>query len=559
MAQKQPTSQPKTLEITNFSGRLTRLLNGDLNSGFSKFTSSWGYDPFSKPGNLTWLETPTDITGPIDGTPFAAVHRLESNNNNVWILASSKKLFQIQATNNSTANLDSVVGISSVANGTTYLFGAAMSFFGSVVGGASSGDPYIYVTSDSGLNRIMTNGAAEQTVIAGSNKLQPNMFHPLKEFVGKLIIGNGNTVAAVDSTGTSTSSVISVGTGNYLSEFNPPLPVPDHVQDLDVSVDGNYLLVTSSQIPTERLDNVGNDGPSTSSADSDIFKWNGSDLTVTSSNHISSFANTAQQTFLGNTMIFANDSFGASVSQGDSTAKKLLTLPGNKSPLPNATDTNGNFLVWAAPEVVGTSRVVSLYYYGSLDAENPIGLYRVMRWTTTQANAQVFQVPVCVFVNAKYQNLSSATYQVNTASYGKHYIGLVSVNTSGSFQPFLLRFLITPTGSGTPQSGVYETQTQLFSKRISVSQIRVYTEPTVSGNAFQLDIVGADGSVVTNGTFTYAYGDITDPQSGATSLERVNFNPNTKTQYSMGIRITNTGTTNMVIKKIELDVLEEGK
>ena len=46
----------ETIEITNFQGRLTRILNGELNSGFAKFTTSFGYDPFSKPMNLTWAE-----------------------------------------------------------------------------------------------------------------------------------------------------------------------------------------------------------------------------------------------------------------------------------------------------------------------------------------------------------------------------------------------------------------------------------------------------------------------------------------------------------------------
>lgn len=504
--------------------------------------------------NLTWLENPADITGPIADIPLASVTKLESNINYVWVIAQNKKLYQIQSTSPSSPNLDSVVGIASVANGTGFLFGSSMSFFGSVVGGFGN-DPFIYVSHDSGLNKIMTDGSAETQVIAGSNKLLPNSYHALQPFIGTLNIGNGNTIAEVDSTGTVISSVIATGNGNLYSTLNPPLETNDRVQDLDVSVDANYLLITSSQIPTERLDTVSNDGPDTAAANSSVFRWNGTDQTVTAATKISSYGLTAQQTYLGNSVMFANDSFGASVTDG---TKKLLTLPGNKSPLPNATTTNGNFLVWAAPEVVGTTRYASLYYWGSLDSENPTGLYRMMRWATTQANANVFQVPLCCLVNSKYQTLNSS-YAVTTSSYGKQYIGVTSVNTSGSYQSYLLRFLVTPTGSGTPQAGVYETQTQLFSKRISISDIRVYTEATVAGNAFQVDIIGADGGVIPSGTFTYAFGDVTDPQSGAQSLERINFNVNCKTQYSLGIRLTNLGTTNMTVKKIEIDYTEEGK
>jgi hypothetical protein len=72
-------SQPTTIEITNFGGRLTRILNGPLNSGFAKFTSSWGYDPFSKPDNLTWFESPTDITGSINNLVVAENYKYRDN------------------------------------------------------------------------------------------------------------------------------------------------------------------------------------------------------------------------------------------------------------------------------------------------------------------------------------------------------------------------------------------------------------------------------------------------------------------------------------------------
>ncbi len=547
MPPQKPT-KPQTIAITNFSGRLTRIPNGDLNSGFSKFTSSFGYDPFSKPMNLTWLEQAADITGPISNMPLAATTALIANSNNAFVIDQSKKLYRIQTASASNPTLDSVIGIGSVANGTSFNFGASVTFFGSVVGGVSS-EPFLYVSHDSGLNKIMSDGAAETIVIAGSNKLVPNSFHALKEFIGKLHIGNGNTIAAIDSTGIASSSVMSTGLGNYYSELMPPLPVTDRVQDLDASVDANYLLVTSSQIPTERLDTVGNDGANSSRAESNLYRWNGTDVAVTAATRISSFGVTAQQTFLGQNMVFGDDSFGTVVSD---TQNKLLTLPNNKSPLPNATDTNGNFLTWASPEVNGTTRYMSLYYYGALDEENPKGLYRLLRWATTQSNAQVFQVPLCLLVNSAYRTLNSS-YTITTTGYGKHYIGLMSVNTSGTYQGFLLRFLVTPTGTGTPQLGVYETQTQLFSKRMSIAQIRVYTEPVVTGNGFRLDLIGSDGSIIPNGTFNYVFGDPIDKG------ERINFNPGTQTLYALGVRITNTGTTNMTIKKVELDISDEGK
>ena len=133
-----------------------------------------------------------------------------------------------------------------------------------------------------------------------------------------------------------------------------------------------------------------------------------------------------------------------------------------------------------------------------------------------------------------------------------------SVNNSAT-QNFLLSFLTTPSGSGTPQAGVYETQTQLFSKRIQIPQIRVYTEPTVTGNGFQLDLIGSDGNIISNGTFTYTFVAGSDVNTLQGALTRINFNPNIDAGYAVGVRITNTGTTNMTIKKVEIDWDQEGK
>ena len=51
----------KSLIITNFQGRLTRYNDGDINSGYAKYSSTFGNDPFTTPGNLTWFEQPTRI------------------------------------------------------------------------------------------------------------------------------------------------------------------------------------------------------------------------------------------------------------------------------------------------------------------------------------------------------------------------------------------------------------------------------------------------------------------------------------------------------------------
>ncbi len=84
-------------------------------------------------------------------------------------------------------------------------------------------------------------------------------------------------------------------------------------------------------------------------------------------------------------------------------------------------------------------------------------------------------------------------------------------------------------------------------------------EPAVSGNGFQLDLIGSDGKVITNGTSTFTYALGTDPTFNQGALERYDFNPAMKDTYALGVRITNTGTTNMTINKVEIDYIQSGK
>lgn len=553
-------NKPETIVITNFSGRLTRILNGNLNSGFAKFTSSFGYDPFSKPMNLTWLETPTSITGIQDLPQAGKVLSTFLSGPNVHVIDQSGKWYQILSSSLSNPNLNSVIGIQSILTSQSYNFGTSMEFYGSIVGGDLTGNQLgkLYTGGDFWVSSVNPDGS-NPAVVGNGNYYTGGVYKPLQPFAGTLVFGNGNTIGQINNTGTVVSSVISTGTNaGIYSSLNPPLETSAKVLDLEVTPSNDYVVMASSNILQEELLNsTGHDVVETfGSQGGKINQWNGTDGTVTTATSVPTYLLAAIQTWFRNMSFFGNDSFGTAFNDGNS---KLLSLPGNKPPLPNAVSNNANYITWACPEVVGNQRYLSLYYYGSLDQENPQGLYRVLRWQSTQSGALVSKVPLNLLVSNKYQTVGGGSNTVVTYGYGKHYIGVNSINSGGTVQNFLLSFLVTPTGTGTPQQGVYETQTQLFSKRIGTSQIRVYTEATVAGNAFQLDLIGADGSVIPNGTYTYNYGDIVDSQSSSLSVERINFPGNTKTQYSLGIRITNLGTTNMTIKKIEVDLNEEGK
>lgn len=548
-----PKSDVQTLEITNFTGALTRHRNGQMNSGLAKFDTSFGYDPFSKPGQLTWLEQPVDITGSqITDLIVAAKGRYEGNSNNLFIYAigSTGRLYKIQPNSSANPNLDTASIIGTItASSPSFNFGGSMEFYNGIPGSVLG---KIFVGSDTQINTVNTDGSGDSLVGTVGN-YYANRYRPVVQFLGYLVFGNANNVGLIDTTNTVISPVVN---GKY-QQLSPAFPPEVSITDLDVSPDGNYLYITTSGALNENILTVASDGQNTAATSGSILKWNGSDSGITASTTIPSYGLTALQTFLDQNKFFSNDSFGGSLSDG---SQKELTLTNNKSPLANATLVNGNFISWINPESdpAHTSRFASMYYFGQMDSENAHGLWRVMKYNTTLTNGFIYQTPVNVMTNNKYSTVNSAETSVITTGFGKHYFSVMDVNNSGT-KYTLQRFCITPTGSGTPQIGVWETQNQLFGKRVSIAAIRVYTEPTVIGNGFQVDVIGSDGIVATNGTFNYTYAAGTDITLLQGALERINFNPNMLNLYSFGIRITNTGTTNMTINKIEIDWSESGK
>lgn len=549
MATQSQNPPIQTIEITNFRGSLTRILNGDMNSGLAKFTSSFGYDPFSKPMNLTWLEAPVDITGSIVDLIIAAKPRLESNQQYIYALGHLLNIYKITPNTISSPNADTPSVIGKLTGiGTAGSYGASMDFFGDT--------EKIFFGLKDRVVSVNFDGSGQAAVGTLANYYDV-VFRPVLQFLGYLMFGNKRTIGLIDSTGTVISPVVGLGASSVYSSLAPPLPTETNITDIDLSPDGNYSYITTSGIANENIVTLGSDRNAAASSNGNIYYWNGVDAAITATKSIPSYAVTALQAYLDTNMFFSDDSFGASISDGTS---KKISLPNNKSPLPNAVSVNGNFLTWVSPELTsdGTGMNASMYYYGNLDDENQKGLWRVVRYSTTLSNGFIYQTPVNLMTNNKYSTVNDALTAIVPLGYGKHYFSVYDFNSTTN-KYTLQRFLITPTGTGTPQLGVYETQTQLFSKRITIKQIRVYTEPTVANNGFKVDVIGSNGSVQTNGTFNYTYSAGTDITKLQGALERIDFNPAMLDLYSVGLRITNTGTTNMTIHKIEVDYVQAGK
>lgn len=565
MTTKSANPPIKTIEITNFGGQLTRTLNGDLNSGLAKFATSYGYDFFSKPGNLTWLEQPSDITGNILGLPLAAKTRYISENNpSVYLITSTGKIYHMWVSNINSGGtnpiVNSVVGIGSVLAGSaTYTYGASMDFFGvpsTIAVSSVVSQEKIFIGSDNQVNSIQFDsgltGFNGDAVVGSVNNYTPNKYHPLKKFTGLLLVGDGQAVDSIDNTNTVRSSVFG------------SLPTESRVRDIDISPDGNYALISSTTNDYEPVSTVQEQITGAITSDGTVFFWNGADLNPTALNTIPGSQVTALQTYLQNSIFFITDSMGSALSDG---TNKILSLPNNKAPFPNATGTNGNFLFWSAVELDTSQNKLtsSMYYYGSIDASTPPGLYRLLRQFSTLSNlsGNVLQTPLNLLTSTSYSNLNASLSSVMSVGYGQHYYSTLETNGTQSVLS-LKSFCFPPSKLQPPQFGIYETQTQLFSKKIAVKQVRVYTEPTAVNNAFNLYLIGGDGNPLSVqnpgvGFLQYQFAAGTDITKLQGSLERIDFNPSVKDTYALGIQIQQEGSTNMTIKKIEVDYVESGK
>lgn len=534
----------QTLTITNFSGALTRQNFGDINSGLANFDTSFGYNPFFNPGQLTWFKSAANITSTITDSSLVldSFSRWESGTQYSYVITDSGKIFKLTGDGSGGSLLVTL------SSGTpTFAYGGTIEAF----------NGKLWVGHDKGITRLNFDGSGETVVgtWSSTNYIQ-NTSRPLQNFAGKLYYGNATddgtnvNIGEIDSTNTITTSV----------KLSPGLPIGTYTRDLDITPDFTYLLITQSVTAPEALAPV-NDTPNTAAGNSDLFQWNGTDLGITVGTALPGFGATATQSFSGRQMMFMYDTFGAALFEG---GNKRWTLRNQKSPFPNATTSAGNFIVWAAPDFAwnldtGAGNIYgSLYYYGQLDENSPQGLWRVLRQSSAIGGV-IYSMPFNQFTQNRYVSVNtSATIQVD--SNGSHLLSLVDYSGSGgSTNKNLFTFLVSPPddspGGWTGAiAGTYETQIQMFSKKFKATQIRVYTNPTVSNNEFNLFLIGPDGKKITNASYNYAYATGTDQTLLQGAQDRINFGAATAPFYGVGVRIQNVGSANWVCNKIEVDI-----
>ncbi len=515
--------------INNFSANLTRYRNGDLNSGFARYDTTFGVNNFSQPGNLCFMESPISIGGSVvTDLIVAGKVRVESGITYVYAVGHLGRVYKIQVNDPTThnPNYDTPVLLATLAtNSPTFTMGGSLNFYGGK----------ILIGHDVGVTSLTFNGVTEAFIGSAGTWVQ-SVPRPSALFNGNIYFGNGTNFAEVGSAFTVTT----------YTKISPALPTSMQVQDLDNTADGRYLVVTATeQAMTSILATTPNTNYIASGA-SLLAYWNGTDAGATSGTSIPSFSQTAYHTFEQKEFQFGYDLAGSIVSNP---SQKLLSIVGGQSPMPNAVGSNGNLVGWMTPEFVNGFYNASLYLYGSLDLEVPTGFFRQLRMISSLSNGDILRVPMQILVSSFLFAPATGGYTAPFIGIGKSYFSTIEYNGSTTAYK-LYSFSNVPVGLGSSLAGVYETQAELFSQKMAVKECRIYTEPAVANNQFQIDLIGSNGSVISGSTKSFT------PSVGTDMVE---FNPATAPSYAFGVRITNQGSVTPYIHKIELDIVPAGK
>lgn len=538
-----------TKVIDNFTGRLTRQNTGDMNSGFAKYSTTFGNDPFTSPSDLTWFYNPVifgnfTLTG--NGLVMAAKGRLENGITYVYVITHLGKLCKIQVNDPTTGtpvyNLVTVLTTLTI-NAPTFKYGTSMQFYGAT--------EKIFIGHDLGVTKVNFDGSGEAFVgVLGS--YTANVPRPSELFLGKLYFGNASNLVEIDSTET----VISY------ARLSPSFPAGTFVRDIDVSPDGNYLEMIVSSIPQTDLTSVVADTYDLSNADSQVALWTGTTDGITSYQTYNGYSITSNMVFGPYGYVMGYDLGGAAIySQG----QKLVSLPTSTSPNFGAMFSTGNLLGFASPDFssdvdgVATSSVL---VYGQYDEEIPKGLFRFFRLSAGVDIVQIepVHIPVCTVVSNLFLGSPNGDYfgeQVGTALI---YFSVIGVDNGGVPVSNLYYFITSPTAVDAlinpvvAVKGTYETQNEiLHSKKVKVTEVRVYTTPLGTGNSFEVGLIGS------NGTIPGTTKDFTVGTNVTAGVDMVQYTPMMAPTYTLGLQINNLGDINYTIVKVEIDWEVSGK
>lgn len=536
-----------TKVIDNFTGALTLYQNGDMNSGRSLISVSAGQNPFVAPGQLTWAESPTRIdpnSSVVTDLIMAGKERVESGILYVYAIGHTGRLYKIQVNDPSSYNpdYDNPVLLATLStNLPTFTRGGFIDFYGAT--------EKIYIGHDKGVTSINFNGSGE-TFVGVLGSWTQTVPRPLKQFLGNLYVGNGSNIAQIDTTATVTT----------YAKLSPAFPTNSQVRDIDVSPDGIYLVMVVSRLALYDLTATTQDTTSTANSESFLFKWNGTDMGYTAFTSFPTFSLTANTMFQDYQYTFGQDQFGMAIYNP---SKKIIGIPESPGVNPNAISSTGNLLGWMSPLYFDGFLEADFYCWGSLDFEvgTPLGYWDLF---FVSGNNDIIQVPFQMSVSNTGLGASSNGYANNLYGTSKIYFSTLEYSpiTGTTYKLYKWRPVISPQinpSSNILLDAVYQTQSEIFPKKIKVSEVRVYGNPWVADNSFQIEIIGPTSLGGNEGnprTFTAS----ATPALGAMVIgdDTVVYNFVSEPTYTMGLKITNKGPTNHVINKVEIDYTEWG-
>lgn len=539
----------QTLVIDNFHGYMTQFINGNLNSGFADVFESYSYNPFLKPGNLTWNVEPVQINPDEDIVTDLIVAGKERPENGilyVYAIGHTGRLYKIQVNDPTTynPNYDNPVLVTTLtAESPTFTRGGSMTFYGTT--------EQIFIGHDKGVTRINFDGTGE-TFVGSTGSWVQSVPRPVQQFLGKLYYGNGDNLAEIDTTNTVTT----------YAKLSPGFPKGNQVRDIDVTPEGTYVEAVVTQLPLYDITASTVSTSSVSNAGSAIFRWNGTDVGYTSFTSFPTITLGANILFGNRQYTFGSDLSGPAIFDP---TNKIIGEAEHQIPLPNAVSNTGNMLSWVTPYFYIDHLEVLNNIFGQYDREIPVFYGTNWAIAAKEPETDIICAPWQILVSNFGFASSSSGYDNNIFGTSKIYFS--TLETSDSTTAYrLYKWSFNPTRDvdipGTP-TGIWKSQTQLFSKKITVSEIRIYADKWVDGNSFGIDLIGNDQTVIANGSKEFVAstnsGGIAEDGQLIIGDDFAWYSPDIAPTYALGVQIYPLGDTNFTIHKIEIDVEEAGK
>lgn len=541
-----PKPQIQTLVIDNFEGSMTSIQNGNINSGLTNVVVSAGYDSFAKPHQLRWVEKAVQIDAAasvITDLIMCGKTRLESGIVYVYAVGHTGRIYKIQVNDPTTynPNYDNPVLLTTITiNSPTFTNGGFIDFFGAT--------ERIYIGHDKGVTQLDFAGTNEAFVGSVGTWTQ-SVPRPLQQFLGKLYAGNGSNIAEIDSTLTVTS----------YTKLSPGLQSNYQARDIDTTPDGAYIQIVATTLSLSDMTSTTPNTTLLQSGNSAIAKWNGTDIGITSTNFYPNTVLSSNSIFGNKQNVFGYDYLGGAMYDPiDKMIGSFIDSSYSEPVSPNAVIAFGGFITWIQSYYFGGFLNFVYSMVGTIESVDvKPGWWSPLSAAGTGTETDVIRVPCQILVSNFVQGASSNGYVQNQAGSAKIYYSTLESSVTPTTKYKLYKWSPAPTGLGTLDTSgfsVYQTQTQLFSKKMAIKAVRIYGEPWVANNAFTIDLVGSAMTPISGASKTFTAG--TNLTIGD---DMAMYNPAGKPTYALALRITNAGTKNVRINKVEIDVTPAGQ